>query len=324
MRSTVVFFFLLGFLSAPLFAKPIAVFTGATEDSSDLFALDGESLATLPLTTEKSREEQPAISPDGKKIAFVSDQTGARSLYWADFVQPLGKWESISPGMGAYSNPAFSPDGKTIAAAYGPDPEDPWKSTKIVLVDPVGKKQTVALECAALRPPDPGGSITIVDRPTWVNDKAIVFVEIEYSDPQAPRILSSTLHRLDLSTGKTQRLSGGESYFDENGKPKGFMATLPFYCGPETSQAGLLTFVAVQGRLDRTPMTMTPDGSDKKVLPLNDEDFFGPVFPIGNRFLYGINDQSGKSGLAIQETGKNAARKLVPFAGDVRDPTPVP
>ena len=78
----------------------------ASAQSSDiLLATKGEE----PRLFEEAASA-PAISPDGRWIAYASPGAGVSSVY----VRPLegdGKWQ-VSPGLGAY--PRWSGDGRRL------------------------------------------------------------------------------------------------------------------------------------------------------------------------------------------------------------------
>ncbi len=72
------------------------------------------------LTSSDGIESGPAFSPDGKSLAFVSEESGVRSLV----VKRLDDGqERTLPGSG-FDNvqPAFSPDGKSLAFVRGQQP----------------------------------------------------------------------------------------------------------------------------------------------------------------------------------------------------------
>ncbi|HYM21901.1 MAG TPA: hypothetical protein VEU08_01775, partial [Vicinamibacterales bacterium] len=66
-----------------------------------------------PLTGGKKSSQSPAWSPDGSRLAFVSDRTNKRQIY---VINPLGgeaeELTTLDDGVGSF---AWSPDGKSIA-----------------------------------------------------------------------------------------------------------------------------------------------------------------------------------------------------------------
>jgi Tol biopolymer transport system component/predicted Ser/Thr protein kinase len=61
------------------------------------------------MTTDRS--SFAALSPDGKWVAYTSDETGRTEVFVRSFPGPGGKWQ-VSTGGGTYS--AWSPDGKEL------------------------------------------------------------------------------------------------------------------------------------------------------------------------------------------------------------------
>jgi Tol biopolymer transport system component len=84
------------------------VFSG----NADLWVLplDGTA-AAVPLIKTDAQEGQGKVSPDGKWLAYVSDESGAPQIYLRSFPQLGGKWQ-VSARGGA--QPQWSRDGKQI------------------------------------------------------------------------------------------------------------------------------------------------------------------------------------------------------------------
>lgn len=71
-----------------------------------------------PLITGTSFDAQPRFSPDGKKIAFVSDRSGGDNL----FTMTLDKADTTQVTQGnafQYVSPEWSPDGKSLVVSRG-------------------------------------------------------------------------------------------------------------------------------------------------------------------------------------------------------------
>jgi eukaryotic-like serine/threonine-protein kinase len=66
----------------------------------------------VPLVASKFTEMHPAISPDGRWLAYISDESGGNEVYVRPFPgTSTGRWQ-VSNGGGL--SPAWSPDGKEL------------------------------------------------------------------------------------------------------------------------------------------------------------------------------------------------------------------
>jgi Tol biopolymer transport system component len=85
---------------------------GSAKTSCDLWVvpLDGER-KPYPLLETKFREWAPAISPDGRWLAYNSNESGQRQVYVMSFPEPGGKWQ-VSASSGYL--PVWSHDGREL------------------------------------------------------------------------------------------------------------------------------------------------------------------------------------------------------------------
>ena len=80
---------------------------------TEIWLANAATATTRQLTNAKKSSQAPAWSPDGSKLAFISDRTDKRQIY---LISPQGgeaeALTSLEDGVGSF---AWSPDGKTIA-----------------------------------------------------------------------------------------------------------------------------------------------------------------------------------------------------------------
>ena len=106
------------------------------EDRFHIWKVNVESGETAQLTDGKFDEEQPAVSPNGKLIAFVSNrsQNPDKDWYKIDlFTIPIdgGKMTKLKTPVGPKETPVFSPDSKKIAYIGHDNPDDAWGVTNL-------------------------------------------------------------------------------------------------------------------------------------------------------------------------------------------------
>ena len=99
---------------------------------SELWLIDLISGKTRQLTSDRVMNTSPSWSPDGTRIAFLSDRSGTQQVY----LLPIAGGEAMQftdLKQGAASQPEWSPDGKLIAftAAVNREPRDPMAPYRV-------------------------------------------------------------------------------------------------------------------------------------------------------------------------------------------------
>ncbi len=91
--------------------------TISTEGTPDIYrmSLDGKSSTSITKGPNGAMNVEPAVSPDGKKLAFSSDRSGKPMIYTMDSDGKNAK--RITFGGKYNSTPTWSPDGKVLAFA---------------------------------------------------------------------------------------------------------------------------------------------------------------------------------------------------------------
>jgi len=98
---------------------------------------------SVQVTSGPFDDSDPAWSPDGQSIAFVSNRTlpdPDRSQDGDVFVVAAGEGQvprRLETGPGTDASPVFSPDGRSIAYVAGGDPKDLWYGASHVALAPV-------------------------------------------------------------------------------------------------------------------------------------------------------------------------------------------
>ena len=92
--------------------KTMIAFTSNRDGNYEIYAMDGDGRNPRRVTVNPARDDYPAWSPDGKKIAFVSNRNGGHQQIWvidADGKNPI----RLTDGLASVF-PDWSPDGTKI------------------------------------------------------------------------------------------------------------------------------------------------------------------------------------------------------------------
>ncbi len=172
----------------------------------DIFLIPVAGGEATALTSGMAWDMQPRFSPDGTRIAFISDRDGAENLWTMD-IQDKALDQITSEDFRLVHNPAWSPDGDYIAVRKHFTRQRSLGAGEIWLYHVAG-----------------GKGIQLVDRqtdqkdinePAFSPDGRFLYYSqdttpgpyFEYNKNPHSGIYS--INRLDQRTGETRRLAGG-------------------------------------------------------------------------------------------------------------------
>jgi dipeptidyl aminopeptidase/acylaminoacyl peptidase len=174
-----------------------------------VFTLDVESRKETQITNGDYEDAQPAWSPNGKLIAFVSDRERDRfDRFWSSdiWVVPsnAGKPRKLTRSLGRSGSPSFSPDGRLIAyIGHEHGIAGSAKNSHLFVVPVAGGKAPQSLSAPLDRSPI-GELSGATGKPfTWSRDgKSILFL---VGDSGA-----NSLYRAGLANGSISKVLGGD------------------------------------------------------------------------------------------------------------------
>jgi len=91
------------------------VYTCTPEQYNQLCIMDADGSNQTRLTSRKANDYYPTLSPDGKSVVFVSNQTGRFDIFLLDLIS--GAEFQITDGIGNVTAPQISPDGQWVVFA---------------------------------------------------------------------------------------------------------------------------------------------------------------------------------------------------------------
>ncbi|MFY9724184.1 MAG: prolyl oligopeptidase family serine peptidase [Bryobacteraceae bacterium] len=238
------------------------------------------------LTDGPWRDRAPRWSPDGGRIAFLSDRDGGRNIH----IVPLAGGQSSVVATGGYTPLAlaWSPDGQSIAfTATGAPPaaaSSSWAPPELLpmLRPPLPDVELflVGVEGGAPRQLSRGG-FTLRGEPAWMpaGDRILVAAARPAEVPQ--------IYAMRVADGETHRLSEGPGV-NEDPLPSPDGARIAWICTESPPAFYSVRKLCVMGR----------NGEHRKVLGgLLDRDARHPQWSSDSRVVYFLADNQGATGV---------------------------
>ena len=264
------------------YIDPHIIFTSRRWWNYDIFIADVYGGHMTHLTKNKWLDFSPAASPDGSKLAFVSDRDGNREIYILDlkWMDGYTQWEgvnltNISKTSGHDWTPQFSPSNdKIVYTTYFPDSDN--YDVFIMNIDGSGKKNITNSPGYEKNPQfSPEGSFILYQ--SWEKGK----MEIFFSN-----LLDENNINLTRNTSSYDIISAGNAISPDGQK---------------------VVFTSDRDK-NKNIYIMNTDGTGQKQLTSHPSNDYEPVFsPDGLSIVFTSERDGNKQVYIMNQEGKNMA-----------------
>ncbi|MGJ8564604.1 MAG: amidohydrolase family protein [Alphaproteobacteria bacterium] len=161
----------------------------------DIYVLKTVGGTAKAITSNMALDTEPVYSPDGSKVLFLSDRSGAENLWVTDTDGLNARQISFYDDNPTFISPEWAPDGQHILVTrFWPD-QNAYELWQFELHgDPLGR---------VLRPINKSGMKTSAIGATYAQNGAeIYFASLEDADPAFDQVLAWEIRRKDVYSGE--------------------------------------------------------------------------------------------------------------------------
>jgi Tol biopolymer transport system component len=203
--------------------------------NDDIYVMNPNGSQPTCLTTDPAIDQLPAVSPNGKKVVFVSNRDGNQEIYVMNAANG-SEQTNLTSNPASDSQPDFSPDGTQIAFRSNQDSIDPTTGSLINNSDIYAMDLTYDAT---------SGAITGTSTPTnLTNTPAIPGQDNSGTNEQwpawSPDGTKIAFWRGGLASGTDGGLSGHQSDFDSD------IWVMDANCTPQSPLTNTATWGEVQ------------------------------------------------------------------------------